>query len=198
MIIAIIGYRRCGKDFLTQKLLELYNNSETSAKRFAFADPLKDYICDLMNLSREELEELKENTNYKFNIGKKSYNMREFLVTFANRLRQIFGDDIWAKATIKMLKKDNSDIKIISDMRFLIEYKTLKKYADENNEELFIIYLDSDLESCDKFNKDEKDIEKIPYQFKFFNTKNEKIFNSFLDELIDKINKILYKQPKLF
>ncbi len=198
MIIAIIGYRRCGKDYLTQKLLELYNNSETSAKRFAFADPLKEYICDLMNISREELEKLKEDINYTFTIGKKQYTMREFLVTFANRLRQIFGDDIWAKATIESMKKDNSNIKIISDMRFLIEYKTLKKFTEESGEELFIIYLDSDLESCDKFNKDEKDIEKIPYNFKFFNTKDEKNFNSSLNKLIENINKILCEQPKLF
>jgi len=198
MIIAIIGYRRCGKDYLTQKLLELYNNSETSAKRFAFADPLKEYICDLMNISREELEKLKEDINYTFTIGKKQYTMREFLVTFANRLRQIFGDDIWAKATIESMKKDNSNIKIISDMRFLIEYKTLKKFTEESGEELFIIYLDSDLESCDKFNKDEKDIEKISYNFKFFNTKDEKNFNSSLNKLIENINKILCEQPKLF
>ena len=199
MIVVITGYRRCGKDYLAQNLIN-YLNKKYKVQHFAFANPLKDYITDLFGISIDDLEKLKENKSVKFQIFNKIYNMREFLVKFANKLREFFGDDIWAKATLNQIKKQDSneyiDIKIITDMRFLTEYKIIKDFAQETNEDLFIIRLDSDIEGCEKDNLDEKEIKMIPFDYKFFNSKEN--FNNEFNKLIEILEKKLNRRPRLF
>ena len=195
MIIAITGFRRCGKDFLASKLEEFFSQNKKSIKKYAFAYPLKKYVSELTGLTIEEIEKLKELKEKKFTIIKKNYNMRELLINFANELRNLTSKDIWAQAIISRISEDskNIDIKLITDLRFLDEYKLLAKYSLINNEELFIINLDSDLESCDKNNKDEEEINKIPFNYKFYNSKNH--FNEEFNKLINYL-KLNYLKEK--
>ena len=179
MIIAITGYRRCGKDYLATEL-EKYYNYDLNVKKYAFAKPIKKYISNLTGLSIKDIDKYKKK-NKKFKILNKKYNIRQLLIKFANTLKDLTDDKIWAQAIINEFIKDNVDIKIITDLRFLHEYQALKKYS-KGTEALFIIKLNSDLKNCDKNNKDETEIEKIPYHYEFHNTKKgfKKEFNKLL------------------
>ena len=180
-IIALTGYKQCGKDTVAN----IIQQKIPGIQRIAFADALKNYVSKVTGFSTEEIENLKVNNNFNFPVGKNVYNMREALIKFANSLRDLTDAGIWAKLALEKIK--NSDKIIITDLRFLIEEKILREFAQKNNYELIIIKIISDLDSCKK-NDTEKEVELINYNFKIFNEKSnfkkvEKSIDDFISSL---------------
>ena len=176
-IIALTGYKQCGKDTVAN----IIQKKIPKIQRIAFADALKNYVSKVTGFSIEEIEKLKVNNNFNFPVGKNVYNMRETLISFANSLREITDDGIWAKLS---LEKINSDKILITDLRFLIEEKILKEFAQEHNYELIIVKIISDLDTCKK-NDAEKEVDLINYNYKLFNEKNN------IEKTENKINEFI-------
>jgi len=188
MIIAITGFRRCGKDYLANALKKYFEQNYFSVQKLAFADQPKKIITDLANIDISELESLKENKSQKFKCITKEYNMREFLITFSNKLKEI-DKDIWAKALINKIDP-KAQIVIISDLRFKNEDKILRNYAHNTNQKYLVIKIESNLESCENNNIDETEINLIVHEFIFKNDKDN--FNKEFERLIKYINSTIF------
>ena len=153
MIIGICGHKGSGKDYLANILKEY-----TGFKVVHFADPIKDILCDLFKISKDELNELKNSEDSKI-LGT---NMRSILQVFGTNVMQKFcGKRIWVDL---VLKEDNL---IIADVRFQHEVDAILEKGG------FIIKLDS---PCLDSHISESGIEKLPessFKYIFNNTKKD-------------------------
>jgi len=183
-VILVTGYDRCGKDYLADKLAN-YLDADIAH----LADPLKDIVCDMLDLNREELEELKNNAYSLLDIGygyngrdrTQTLNFRKFIIKVGTILRKNVGEYIFIEAIKNIIKESNKDYVIIPDVRFLIEYKELSKSFNT-----FTIKLDSELDSCGR-NDVKYEVDKIPYDYIFKNTEDIIEFAENLKNLIEKI-----------
>ena len=183
-VILITGYDRCGKDYVAIKLVN-YLNAEIEH----LADPLKDIVCDIAKLDREELEDLKNNYYSYLNIeygynGRErtqTLNFRNFIIKVGATLRKNIGEHIFVEAIKNRIKKSNKDYVIVPDVRFLIEYEELSKSFNT-----FTIRLNSELDNCGK-NGNKYEVDKIPYDYVFNNTEDIIEFAENLKNLIEKI-----------
>jgi hypothetical protein len=132
MIIAISAKKQHGKDTVASIIQEYTNNKFKIVK---FADKLKDFVCDLINCSRENLEneefknkELGEEWDY---IDNNSFKQK----MTPRRLLQIIGTEamrnnvhknVWINATMSSYCERCNWI--ITDLRFENEFTSLKKY----------------------------------------------------------------------
>ena len=87
--IALFGPAGSGKDYLAN-ILKQYTNYKITH----FADPIKDILCEVFKISKDELNKLKNDENTKI-LGT---NMRSIL--------QTFGTDIMQNMFGKMLKQN--------------------------------------------------------------------------------------------
>lgn len=153
MIIGICGHKGSGKDYLAGILKEY-----THFKVVHFADPIKDILCDLFKISKDELNELKNSEDSKI-LGT---NMRSILQVFGTNIMQKFcGKRIWVDL---VLKEDNL---IIADVRFQHEVDAILEKGG------FIIKLDS---PCLDSHISESGIDKMPdscFKYIFDNTKKD-------------------------
>ena len=153
MIIGICGHKGSGKDYLANILKEY-----TGFKVVHFADPIKDILCEIFNISLDELNNLKNSEKTKI-LGT---NMRSILQTFGTNIMQKFcGKRIWVDL---VLKEDNL---IIADVRFQHEVDAILGKGG------FIIKLDS---PCLDSHISESGIDKMPdscFKYIFDNTKKD-------------------------
>src|SRR5574344_1601992 len=113
MIIGICGHKGSGKDYLGAIL-----RKRTGFKIVHFADPLKEMIAFLLNISIDELNDLKTHEDQKIC----NTNMRSILQKFGTDIMQTqCGKDIWIK---QVLREDNI---IIPDVRFKHEADAISK-----------------------------------------------------------------------
>lgn len=120
--IILIGERkRQGKDTFALFLKEQIENKGYNVNILHFADALKEIVAEMLNLTVEELDELKNNENKKLNVNGKELTYRELLVNFGNgKIKQYFGKDVWKRIVLK--KIDFKSYTIIPDFRFIEEY----------------------------------------------------------------------------
>ena len=171
-LIALTGYRGCGKNFIYENIFENWEIQEDGMlpktikfKSFAFADLLKIYCSNIYGFSIEEIEKYKREDKI-FTVGKLKLTMRQILVNTANRMRDIAGTSFWARLTVdyidQWVNKNEKDgetiIPIVTDLRFLQELEFLKVKFNTS-----IIYIENKCEECQKNlkNKDELEIEDI-------------------------------------
>lgn len=132
-VVLISGYKRAGKDTTAQMLKEIFEESQLKVEILSFADTLKNIACIIFDISREQLDEFKNNETpigmYYHNSNKKRYdfeelaNFRNVLTRIGNdALKPIFGEDIWVKDIQKKIAASDADIIIIPDFRFKIEH----------------------------------------------------------------------------
>ena len=169
-IIALTGFRGCGKNFYFDNVIKDWEFKENSLfprtikfKNFAFADILKYYCEKIYGFTYDEIEKYKRNSQTKFTVGKNKLTMREILVKTANSLRELTDDAIWAKLTIEYIenwldkyeKGNEYIIPVITDLRFKTELEFLK-----SNFKPILIYIESQCEDCKKSigNKDELEV----------------------------------------
>lgn len=109
-IVAISGYARTGKDTLCKFLIDEYKRYGLVAKRFSFADALKEdlkeyvstYGCDIFSLDGEEKELFRPLMVWKGSYHRKKTSGRYFC-------------DILQK---KIESDDDVDVAIITDLRY--------------------------------------------------------------------------------
>lgn len=172
-LIALTGFRGCGKNFYFEKVFEKWEFQTSGLfpetikfKNFAFADLLKIYCEKIYGFSLEEIEKYKRDNSKKFKVGNLELTMREILVRTANSLRDLTNDAFWAELTISYIQKwlmkyekgGETIIPVITDLRFYTELSFLKPYFN-----VLTIYIQSQCEDCLKElkNVDEQEVIKI-------------------------------------
>ena len=135
-VIALCGLARSGKDTIAEYLVNTHGYT-----RVAYADIMKDMLCDTFNIYREELDAFKNDSNstiavldvnqsadfVKYNLLKVTF--RNILENFGQMMKKHFGENVWSALLIDKINAEviNGNTKIvISDLRFLIEYTDLR------------------------------------------------------------------------
>lgn len=95
MIVGFQGRKRSGKNEAAHRLAQLAAPAGWDVEFRAFADPLKDTICDMYGVTRAELEELKEANGSLLN-----FPVRTLLQSFGEAARKHFGHDLWLDKTL--------------------------------------------------------------------------------------------------
>lgn len=124
MIIGLNGRMQSGKDTTAQILERLFENIE----RGAFADKLKDSAAAALQISRDQLEELKLNGKITVHLpylgqgnvlrNVKQISGREYLQYYGTEAhRNVFGDDFWVEQVLDKPVTDGT-ILVVTDMRF--------------------------------------------------------------------------------
>ena len=110
ILIGISGKKRSGKNTVASILQEL---SVEPVQELAFADDLKNDICKMLGVCREEIEN-----------DKAVY--REMLQAYGVYMRVKHGDDYWVERTFKKIVYKENDLCIITDVRFPNEAKFIQ------------------------------------------------------------------------
>lgn len=114
LIIGISGKKRSGKDTVAGLLMAKLNRR---CEKFNFADPLKAEVCWNYRVSREYLEEHKE--NFRLILQGHGTDYR----------RRLFGDTYWIVQWIgaaSKLDREGTEILFTTDVRFKNEATTIK------------------------------------------------------------------------
>lgn len=128
VIIQIGGFKRSGKDTISQMIANHYRSSGKLVDIFHYADPIKQIAASIFDISLEQLDEFKNNKTalWRFDDFENAYqvtNFREILMKIGNEaIKPIFGNDVWQKIMWEKIEKSEADIIIIPDFRFKVEH----------------------------------------------------------------------------
>ena len=115
-VVLINGKKRSGKDYLSSLLRKQLNGEILS-----FASPMKAIIARTFGISLKELEDYKNREVDVFGT-----NFRKILQNFGTEaMKPVFGDNVWAKLCVDKAMDSHKDYIIISDWRFMVEYREL-------------------------------------------------------------------------
>jgi len=146
-IIALKAKDRCGKDTISDILKDILTEKGLKVKVIPFALGLKEFISELLGISIEVLDKLK-NDNVELMINNKPILTRDFIIKTSMAIKNNFGLAPIMKPIKDVIVKDNIDILITPDIRFKHEYDLLR---DTNN--LLIIEVISNMKQCGNNNK---------------------------------------------
>lgn len=134
-IIAINGKKRSGKDYNAKLLKEKLEDNGYSVAIISFAYPIKDIIAKTFNISVDDVE-LYKNESDEYGLEIKVYpnnqpsgvikyiDMREILQRFGTEaMKPYFGKAVWANLTYNKIEEMGCDYSIIPDFRFPEEYR---------------------------------------------------------------------------
>ena len=143
-IILISGKKRAGKDFIGSLIQRKLESKGKKVTKVAYADSVKDIICNSFGISRDELDEMKNNKTEIYikdsfiqnpktsNVFKKISDFRLLLQRFATEGRRAeFGEDVWVqvfKNKVRKLESQGIEYIIVPDWRFLAE--ALEDYSN--------------------------------------------------------------------
>jgi len=139
-IIAICGYKRCGKDVISQYIVDKYGYT-----KLAFADPLKNIVKSIFDFNDIQVGIDEKNCigNEKDTIDDKwGISPRQALQFFGTEILQYKIQELLPNINKNFLanklynKIENDKNYVISDLRFIHEYEKLKELNMSN---LFII-----------------------------------------------------------
>ena len=127
VIIQIGGFKRSGKDTISQMIANHYRSSGKLVDILHYADPLKEHVCKLFNISLEQLDEFKNRKKelWSFDNYDNAYKVTDFrdlLTSTGDSFKSIFGDDIFLRLMLEKIEKSEADIIIIPDFRFKVEH----------------------------------------------------------------------------
>lgn len=134
-IIAFNGKKRSGKDYNAKLLKEKLEDNGYSVAIISFAYPIKDIIAKTFNISVDDVE-LYKNESDEYGLEIKVYpnnqpsgvikyiDMREILQRFGTEaMKPYFGKAVWANLTYNKIEEMGCDYSIIPDFRFPEEYR---------------------------------------------------------------------------
>jgi len=135
-VILINGLARSGKDTSAKIMQEELIKQGYSVKVLAFADKLKDMVCEMFNISREELDDYKNTKRsmaVKDGYDKGDYfnltDFRTFLDIFGNKIaKTLGGESVWADIVLRDVEESTGEYFIISDFRFPIECEVFEEF----------------------------------------------------------------------
>jgi hypothetical protein len=172
---------RCGIDTTAELMKARLGEMGKSVKILSFAEPLKNDVADLIGITIEELDNLKNNSE-EITIGKRTMVTRDFILDYAKRIKKLAGDNYFVKEVVRKIVTSEEDIIIIPDLRFKVEYEYFN-----NSENVFFIKLLSDLKSCNVNNE----VADLYYDYEFENKEGSietlkfSIENFITEELMD-------------
>ncbi len=107
--VLLVGHKtKQGKDTFADYLMA---SAIVPVERLQFSDTMKDIMAEMFDMSREQLEEVK-------NLGDP---MRGYHQRFGSgKMKELFGEDVWVQKLIEKVT-DKDTIYIIDDFRFPIE-----------------------------------------------------------------------------
>ena len=137
MLIGLYALAQSGKDTVC-KMLEPY---AFTVKRVAFADLLKDSVCALFGITREQVEEWKVDPTVRVMITKTaridgptdvlaSMTFREFLQRYGTEShRDIFGEDFWLERALPLhrIYGGKEVLYLVTDVRFDNEMRFIRE-----------------------------------------------------------------------
>ena len=127
-IIQIGGFKRSGKDTISQMIANHYQSSGKLVDIFHYADPLKQIAASIFDISLEQLDDFKNNKTelWRFDKIENAYKVtdfREVLMKIGNEaIKTVFGNDVWQKIMCEKIEKSEADIIIMPDFRFKVEH----------------------------------------------------------------------------
>jgi len=132
-VILINGLARSGKDTTAKIMQEELIKQGYSVKVLAFADKLKDMVCEMFNISRDELDDYKNNKVNMY-LGEEYYSypltdFRTFLDIFGNKIaKTLGGESVWADIVLNDIQNSEEEYFIVPDFRFFIEYDVFHEH----------------------------------------------------------------------
>ncbi len=114
-VILVTGEKYSGKTTLSKQLAEKLDGSVYFTN---FADPIKEIVTAVTNLTAEDIETLKEHEGIVLFGGK---TMRQYLQHLGDIMRKLFGKDIFSKKAVERIKEQSVDYAIIGDLRYKLE-----------------------------------------------------------------------------
>jgi hypothetical protein len=194
-IIALCGAKRCGKDVLAEHLVKKYNY-----ERVAFADPLKLAIKSLFNFDDDQVGIGKDNGEGKKDIVDENWGItpRSALQFFGTEIMQekiqeilpninknFFANTLKNNIINKMNTNEGQSF-VISDLRFMHEYKALFSIPKIRKEDIVVIRV---IRPCNLSVADhhisEIEYMKIPYDVLLMN-------DDTIEKYINKFEKIIH------
>jgi hypothetical protein len=135
MLIGLTGRMGAGKDTVCERIVALLAAEGERGCRFSFADPLKQSVCKLFGLTREELEEWKLSEGAFLLLGPHREDgeeevkvdgymtMRMLLQRYGTEAhREVFGDTFWVdlgiRAAVDHRAHYPTHTQIFTDVRF--------------------------------------------------------------------------------
>lgn len=114
-IIGLLGAKGSGKTTASDILVQKYG-----AKKYAFADPLKDIAKRVFEFTDDQLwgtQAAKEAVDERY-----GFSPRWLLQKLGTEgIREVFGPDIWWKTCLRRIMEDKPELAVIEDFRFLNE-----------------------------------------------------------------------------
>lgn len=126
-LIAVCGYKRCGKDTLAEYISQQYGH-----KHIKISSKLKDVVKVLFNFNDDQIEtDSKEVIDERWGVTPR--NVLQFVGTemFQYKIQEMLPcikRNFWIKSIVEEHIQNANQPIVISDMRFLHEYNELKKY----------------------------------------------------------------------
>ena len=126
-LIAICGYKRCGKDTIAEYISEKFGH-----KHIKISSKLKDIVKVLFNFNDDQVEtDCKEVVDDRWGVTPRT--VMQFLGTemFQYKIQEMLPcvqRNFWIKSVIEEHVREATYPIVISDMRFLHEYTELQKY----------------------------------------------------------------------
>lgn len=116
MIIALRGEDESGKDTIADYMVRNYG-----FEQLAFATDMKEGVAKLLTLEPDEVDDFKLDGYVDVAPMGHDVSGRQFIRNYANGIRDIFGDDVWAKRTLD--RTVGVSRVVISDLRFQPEFE---------------------------------------------------------------------------
>lgn len=129
MIIGFAGPKRSGKDYAYNIIKNYFTYENDSViERVAFADPIKQKICEIFNLSLNDLEELKTKSQLQILCEKCSeygnFTGRD-LITGIGMLMRSYDEHQFERYVEDIVKSNPDKIYICTDVRFQSEVELI-------------------------------------------------------------------------
>lgn len=124
-VFMIAGEKGSGKDYVAERLKTYLENSGLSVELYAFADPIKEILQTSFGIDREQLDKLKDDkTDIILPTDPPiTTNMRNIIQLFGtDAMQEVFGKTVWKQRGIDFVDESKSDVVIITDFRFPIEF----------------------------------------------------------------------------
>ena len=124
MLIGVNGFKGAGKDTIADYLVAKHN-----FRKISFADPLKDLVCKMLEINREDLERYK-NIDVDVQFRGRPITFRKFLQNLGDGARDVFGGDFWIEQAIEKISPGHHYV--FSDARYDNELLAIRGYDGYN------------------------------------------------------------------
>ena len=121
-IIGLLGQAGSGKTTVADYLVGCYG-----AKKYAFADPLKELVMRTFDFSRGQVygtQTEKETVDARWGLSP-----RQALQRVGQGMRDVFGPNVWIDHLLRRIQDDGPDVAVVEDVRFVNEAANIRAWG---------------------------------------------------------------------